>query len=229
MMMDRRDILAGFSCVAVLGTAELLRPRKKLVLMPAGAKLTDLIPSKVPGWSAAERGDIVIPRTEGTLATRLYSDQVARRYSDATGTKPDIMILGAYGAAQNDLLQLHRPEVCYPAIGFEIEGRHFVDIATQFGPVPAVALTARSIDRVEDIVYWTRIGNSLPQTAGQQRADKMQAAFAGYVGDGVLFRSSAVRRDDTPLFGELIGFLTALIGSLEQRARVALLGRPFAG
>lgn len=226
--MDRRDILAGLGCVAALGTAEMLRPRNKLVLMPPGTKLTDLIPKTVPGWSSAEGGDIVIPRTDGTLASRLYSDQVARSYRDATGTQPNIMILGAYGAAQNDMLQLHRPEVCYPAIGFQIAGRHFVDIATPFGAVPAVALTAQSQNRIEDIVYWTRVGNSLPQTAEQQRSDKLQAAFQGYVGDGVLFRSSAIRRDDTPLFDELIGFLVALIGSMGPQARIALLGKVFA-
>jgi EpsI family protein len=226
--MDRRDILAGLGCVAALGTAEFLRPRRKLVLMPAGAKLTDLIPSTVPGWSAAERGDIVVPRTEGTLATRLYSDEVARAYHDLQGTRPNIMVLGAYGAAQNDLLQLHRPETCYPAIGFEISDRHFIDIPTKFGPVPAVALTARSGERIEDIVYWTRIGDRLPQSAGQQRTDKLKIAMEGYIGDGVLLRSSAIRQDDAPLFGELTGFLSGLIASLQPRARVALLGRTFA-
>jgi EpsI family protein len=227
--MNRRDLLAGLGCAAALGSAEWLRPRDKLTLMSEGTKLTDIIPSGVGPWSAGDGGDIVIPRTEGSLAARLYSDQLARLYRDREGTAPDIMVLIAYGEAQSDILQLHRPEVCYPAIGFEIVERHFVDIPLDGGKVvPAVALTAKAGPRVEDIVYWTRLGDALPRTQGEQRIDRFRAALAGYVGDGVLARASAVRTSGSgkPLTGDLLAFMEALVRSLKPAGRVALLGRP---
>lgn len=228
-MIERRDMLAALACAGVLGSAEWLRPRRKLVLMPAGAKLTDLIPSYFGTWSAGGSGDIVIPRTEGSLAARLYDDQLARAYHESAGNLPEVMILVAHGGAQSDILQLHRPEVCYPALGFEIIARNFVDIpAGTSAAVPAVALTARSGTRVEDIVYWTRLGKTLPRTASEQRSDRLRAALAGYVGDGVLFRASAVRINDEPQFGSLTRFLEALTASLGRTARVALLGPRFA-
>ncbi len=225
-MIDRRDVLAGISCAAVLGGAELLRPRRKLILMPEGGKLKALVPDRFGDWSPGTGGDIVLPLTEGSLASRLYSDQLARIYQHPGGEWPDVMVLAAYGADQSDLLQLHRPEVCYPAIGFEITHRRFVDIAAGGGRhVPAVALTAQKGDRVEDIVYWTRLGEDLPRTAAEQRTDRFIAAVKGYVSDGVLFRASAARNGNGPVFDELTGFLQAMIAALRPEARTVLLGR----
>lgn len=226
-MIDRRDMLAGLGCAAILGTAEWLRPRRRLVLMPQGAALVDIVPATFGSWSASESGDIVIPRTEGSLASQLYGDQLARSYSNSDNDLPDVMVLAAYGSTQNDALQLHRPEVCYPAIGFEIVERRFVTVKSMRAtPIPAVALTAQAGDRLEDIVYWTRVGNDLPRTASEQRSGKLRAAIAGYIGDGVLFRASAVRQEDgRPLFDELLGFLGELIDKLTPQGAVALLGR----
>lgn len=223
--MNRRNVLAALSCAAVLGASEWLRPREKLVLMPEGKKLADIVPTRVGGWLVGEGGDIVIPRTEGSLASRLYSDQLARLYKDPNEVLPDIMVLIAYGGAQSDVLQLHRPEVCYPAIGFQIIDRNFQDIPLPSGSaVPAVGLTARGGERVEDILYWTRLGNALPRTAGEQRSDRLMAAMQGYVGDGVLVRASSVRTDGTSRIPQLTRFLEALVASLDASGRKALLG-----
>lgn len=226
--MERRDVLAGLGCVAALGTAEVLRPRRKIVLMPAGAKLKDLVPRALPGWTIGGGGDIVIPRTEGSLAAQLYSDQVGMVYHHEANDRPDVMVLVAYGPAQNDALQLHRPEVCYPAIGFEIVERHFTEIPAGGGKnIPAVALTARAGDRIEDIVYWSRLGNTLPRTMGEQRNDRLKAALEGTIGDGVLFRASSTRIGETPEFDHLVAFLGEMVSALRPAARLALLGRNY--
>lgn len=226
--MNRRDLMAGLGCVAALGTAEFLRPRRKVVLMPKGAKLEDLVPRVVDGWSSGPSDNIVLPRTEGSLAAKLYTEQFALAYHHAGDDKPDIMVLAAYGAAQNDSLQLHRPEVCYPAIGFEIIDRKFVDIPAGPGKtVPAVALTAKSGSRIEDIVYWTRMGNALPRTQGEQRTQRFESALQGYIGDGILFRSSAVRQGDAPQFDNLVHFLSELIAALRPAGRLGLLGQSY--
>lgn len=226
-MIDRRDLLVGLGCFSALGATETLRPRRKVVLMPTGAKLANIVPRRFPGWEPAQGGDIVIPRTEGTLAARLYSDQLARVYRPvAIGDATEVMVLIAYGAAQSDVLQLHRPEVCYPAVGFQITARKSVDLLLRsgFGWLPAVALTAELGGRTEDILYWTRVGNSLPRTASEQRGDRLRAAFQGYVGDGMLVRASAVRIGGTPAYGELAACLTGLVEALAPRDRPAFIG-----
>lgn len=225
-MIDRRDLLVGLGCIAAVGAAEGLRPRHKLVLMPAGAKLAGIVPRRFPGWEPAQGGDIVIPRTEGTLAAQLYSDQLARVYRPAgRSDAPEVMLLIAYGAAQSDVLQLHRPEVCYPAVGFEIIARKPFDLPIGGGRlVPAVALTARLGERIEDILYWTRVGNALPRSAGEQRRDRLRAALQGYVGDGMLVRASAVRAGEAPVHAELAACLAGLTTALAPRDRAAFIG-----
>lgn len=229
-MIDRRNLMAGLGCVSALGIAEYLRPRGRLVLMPEGRKLTDVIPEKVGAWSAGYGGDIVVPHEEDSLASKIYNDRLARIYRDDSGRRPDIMVLAAYGQTQNDTLQVHRPEVCYPANGYAITDQHMVDIRPRAGkPIPAVALTGHNghAGRTEDIIYWTRMGNALPRTAGEQRIARYEASFAGYVGDGLLFRASAVRAGRQPQFDAIGEFLGELIDATSKPLRVVLVGQDY--
>ena len=135
------------------------------------------------------------------------------------------MLLIAYGAAQSDLLQLHRPESCYPAIGFSISNRSLVDIAMPAGvKVPGVHLTATAQERVEDISYWARLGEYLPQTAGDQRQDRLRTALQGYIADGILVRASMIRNGSAPNYAKLDAFLGDLLSSLDPAKRPALIG-----
>lgn len=223
--MHRRDVLIGAACVAALAAAEALRPRTAISLRSEG-KLADIIPRQFDKWKSTDGGDIVIPRTPDSLASRLYSDMMARIYSQSDDS---IMLLIAYGEAQTDMLQLHRPESCYPAVGFAISNRHLVSIPVGDDvAVPGVALTATSGERVEDIVYWTRVGEYLPQTAGDQRRDRLQTSLRGIIPDGVLVRCSVVRTGRQPRFDLLYGFLTELMEKLKPVDRKMLVGNRLA-
>jgi len=39
-----------------------------------------------------------------------------------------VMLFASHGSKQSDALQLHRPEACYPSIGFTMKGRELVDL-----------------------------------------------------------------------------------------------------
>lgn len=228
-MIDRRDLVFGAGCALALGVAEALRPRRMLQLLKPGRKLSATIPSQFGAWQLGEGGDIVMPQTPGSLASRLYSDRVARSYRRTVPDLQDVMLLIAYGQAQSDVLQLHRPEVCYPAVGFSIAMRRLV--ALPLGPgvaVPAVMLTATAGDRTEDILYWTRLGEALPQTAGDQRVARLETAMKGYVADGVLVRASAARTSEEPKFDVLTGFLRGLVQATPDSGRAALIGTSLA-
>jgi EpsI family protein len=225
-MIARRDLLVGAGCAAALGGAEFLRPRRTLKLLREGGTMKGLIPASFAEWRLGEGGDIVEPPTPGTLAAKLYSDRVARTYRREVPEIDDVMLLAAYGAAQSDTLQLHRPEVCYPAVGFSIVSRKLVEMPVAEGvSVPAVMLSAKSGGRVEDVVYWTRLGETLPQTASDQRWARLKTAMEGYVGDGVLVRASMVRLDpDQDGFATLSTFMREMIVATKPAERAALIG-----
>lgn len=226
MSTDRRDVLAGMACLAALGGAEWLRPRQPLILMPQGGRLATIVPETIASWQRGGNGDVVVPRTDGSLASQLYGDQLARIYVRADQPGLPVMLSIAYGARQSDALQLHRPEACYPAIGFRVGASRRMDLSAPGGAVTAVALTASLPERVEDIVYWTRVGRRFPTSAAEQREMRLADAVAGLVPDGTLVRASAVRTDQSlPVFAEVTGFLEAMMDALDGSGRLALLGR----
>lgn len=224
-MIARRDVLFGSVCVAALGIAEALRPRTLLTLMP-DAPLTKLVPARFGYWALGEGGDIVVPKVPGSLSDKLYSDTLTRLYID-TRTGEEVMLLIAYGRAQSDILQLHRPETCYPAIGLAIQARKNNDIPLKANiSIPAVALTAGQESRIEDIVYWTRLGEYLPRSAADQRRDRLKTAMDGIIGDGVLVRASMLRHgaNDQERYSYLNAFLAALVTSMAPSNRAGFIG-----
>lgn len=220
--MNRRDVLLGATCCAGLAAAEWLRPRRVVDLL-GGRNLDAVFPRQFGRWRSSDGGDIVIPQNPGSLADRLYAKQMLRTYVGPDAPEP-VMLLVAYGASQSDTLQLHRPEACYPAVGFTIARRQLVPIGV--GPValPAVLLTAQATGRVEDIAYWTRLGEYLPQTAAQQRRDRLSAGLDGYVGDGVLVRTSTVRAGGEPRYRMLEDFLREMVMATAPADRQVLIG-----
>lgn len=135
----------------------------------------------------------------------------------------------AYGEVQIDSLQLHRPEVCYTAVGFEISATERTDIALAPGVLlPARQLVARNDQQVESILYWTRIGDDLPTSGSEQRYVKLGQQMAGYIADGILVRVSTPQEASPQVYEQLCEFSRELISNISKPDLPALLGRPLA-
>lgn len=226
-MMDRRDVLFGLGCVAAAGGAAWLRPNDYQRLMPTET-LAKSIPEAFGRWSIDRSIGVVLPPSEGSLADRLYDEILARAYlQPAAAESGSVMCLITYGSRQSDALQLHRPEVCYPAVGFQVTD--YQKRMLKFRPgaeLPIVQMSARLGQRVEDVLYWTRVGEDFPQDAADQRAKRLWASLAGKVGDGVLVRMSKVRAqpDAAPGFEDLNQFAREMLQSLRPDIQRGLVG-----
>ena len=220
-MMRRRDLLIAALGLGAAGAAEALRPRRKLVLLKGGT-IADSLPTKFGAWTAEGSDSLVSPDQAGRLAKTLYSEIVQRIYhDDDVGA---VMVLAAYGDTQSDLLQLHRPESCYPAIGFRIESSVPASIKLAGGPLlPVRRVVATAEDRRENIVYWTRVGEALPLSGKAQREVRLQNALQGFVGDGILMRCSMVG-DSAESFAVLDNFVPTLLAAVPRDRRPALIG-----
>lgn len=220
--MDRRAFLIGAGCLASAAGATALHPRERVSLM-GGLRLDDAIPDKFAGWSRYETNQIVTPEGENSLAKQLYSQSVARLY--VRGDEEFVMMLIAYGDTQSDTLQLHRPEVCYPAFGMEIIDNRRTDIPV----APTVSLPGRNLiainaERREYVTYWTRIGQSLPTTGREQRDVKLRNAFAGLIPDGALARFSTIAETAAPAFATNRRFIEDLMTHVSPAVRRVLAG-----
>ena len=228
-MPDRREFLIGGVGVGAFGLAEYLKPRRTVRLF-TGFTLEQAVPKRFGHWREHPGGNVIAPAAPNSLADRLYSATLTRIYYPADESGPPVMLLIAYGGEQSDLLQLHRPETCYPAVGLAIAQRELGAVPLRGGAqVPSVMLSAVSQERVEDIVYWTRLGEALPRTASEQRSDRLRAAMVGTIGDGILVRASTIRFDGAPAWPYLTRFLGELVTALPPKARPGFVGSERAG
>lgn len=221
-MIDRRDVLLGGGMLVAAGAAAALTPRRHVELLH-GRKLEAIVPPAIGAWQTTPSQAFILPKTPGSLADRLYSDTVSRLYV-APNALPVMMVL-AYGNLQSDLLQLHRPEVCYAAVGFQISNSTKLALPVAPGiAVPARELTASTDNRIEPITYWTRIGDFLPTTRREQRTMRLREQLAGIVPDGILVRLSTVAEPTPATFAALASFARTFILAVKPADRGILVG-----
>ncbi len=223
--MNRRDLLIGGAMLTAAGAAAALTPRERLILL-GDRRLEDIVPEKIGDWTHVPSSAFVLPKTPGSLADRLYSQTISRLYESPT--REPVMLVIAYGSQQSDLLQLHRPETCYAAVGFSISDSSVADVPLGKGILPLRELVATSEQRVEPIAYWTRIGDDLPTDGRAQRWVRLNQQLHGLVPDGVLVRISTVAEGTPQVFAGLRDFAVQMVASMRPVDRAALVGRPLA-
>jgi len=224
--MRRRDLILAGMGLAAVGGAEVLKPRKRLILL-RDTTIEETVPTRFGGWESESVSDLVGPEQAGRLARTLYSEIVTRVYREpATGA--GVMFLAAYGDTQSDLLQLHRPESCYPAVGFTLASAQSVELPLPGGAqLPARRIVATLEDRVESILYWARMGETLPQTGDQQRMARLENAMKGFVPDGILVRCSTVGEPEQA-FKTVDRFVVSMLEAIPKARRAALVGTSLA-
>ncbi len=221
-MIQRRDLIIGGACIAAGAAAYGLKPRRRVSLQ--GSAKLDALPRQFDGWTSRDVSDLVAPKTPDSMAARLYDETVGRVYTHATsGT--EIMMLLAHGDSQSNDLQVHRPEVCYPAFGFAISRSQAIDLPLPGGvTVPSRRLVATAPGRQENIIYWARLGEFLPTNGAQQRLDRLETSIHGYVADGLLARFSAIGSDPATSFRQVAGFIADLMRAVPSPERASLIG-----
>lgn len=216
----------GAACVVGAGAAHAMRPRRNVSLL-GDRKLTDIVPATFGDWQSEDVGDPLAINGPGTLSAKLYNQLLVRTYRNTEGRQ--LLVLLAYGGRQTDELQLHRPEICYPAFGFNLIRNEAVDVPVAPGvSVPARRLSAENSERAESIIYWSRMGEYLPRDGGQQRADRLRIAMQGIIPDGLLCRFSAAQAQDGSPWADIEAFLPAFLGAIKPDARRVLIGSKLA-
>ena len=222
-MTSRRDILIGCACLAGAGTAYALVPRRKVSLL-GPVTVASIVPRSFGDWVSRDVTDLVAPKEEDSLASRIYGETVGRVYSRPAGGA-QIMMLLAHGDTQSDDLQLHRPEVCYPAFGYAISQNREVDIPLAAGAaVQGRSLVATAPESQETILYWSRLGEYFPTSRGQQHFDRTRTAMQGIVADGILARFSVEGGRPADAYEAMQPFVSQLIRSMKPTHRAALVG-----
>lgn len=220
--VSRRQMLVGGALLGTAALAVAATPRSRLDLLGKD-KLEALVPGEVGNWSFLSKSGLVVP-PEDQLSEQLYDQLLTRVYVGEN--RPAIMLLIAQSPSQDGTLQVHRPEVCYPASGYRLsESRvHRINLPGRQAVLPTRMFTAVGDARTEQLLYWTRVGFELPTTWGEQRMAVARANFRGQVPDAVLVRISTIMSSAPAALEALDEFARSLVASLPPKGKLALLG-----
>lgn len=220
---SRRAVMIGGAMLATGAATFAATPRRSEHRL-ANVKLGTLISKEIGPWRYTSPAGVVVASEDPDGAPKDGYDQLVTRVYEATGL-PTIMLLLAYGSTQGGSLRLHRPETCYPGQGFRLS--EFGDTSFSFAGgsvVPARRFSATREDRVERLLYWTRISRSFPLNTLAEYGAIVSSVVRGVVPDGILVRVSTVGAGTTADDGVLHQFVDAMVATASPQGRIVLLG-----
>ncbi|MDO8314048.1 MAG: EpsI family protein [Rugosibacter sp.] len=222
MNLIRKSLLLLTLMCAASALAVVLHPTQKIADQKPAINLEAMIPQRFGDWHE-------VPQSLATLANpqqiellnKIYNQTLSRTYSNSQGYR--IMFLIAYGGDQSDGTQVHKPEVCYPAQGFQLLKKSAATIVLPFGSLLVTRVDAELGQRREPITYWITIGDQVVQSGIQKKLIEMRYGFTGKIPDGLLTRVSSIDQDTAHAYDIQEKFINQMLGAVtpEQRQRLA--------
>jgi len=213
--LNRRKCLLGLAFAATAGIAAWRQPRTRLDYL-GQLKLEDLVPKKIGAWNFVAASGLVVPPQDQLLAA-IYSQLLTRVYWD--GQNSPIMLLLAESGSQTGFLQIHRPEFCYTASGYQISESTSHPIRLDNKTIPASTIDATTGGPVERVVYWTRIGDRMPTSWKEQRLAVAEQNLEGIVPDAILVRVSTVSSDGPAARAAIDRFVRSMLQAISPQMR----------
>ena len=226
MNTQRRKALAFVAlAVASGGAAIAMVPRAGVVEMTASMPLETLFPATFKGWKIDP--DIIPLEPSADLRKVIqasYDQTLSRTYVNPQGYR--VMLSVAYGGRRNQGMDIHRPEVCYPAQGMALR-RDTRETLLAFGDerLPLKRMVAGAGSRNEPISYWLVIGRSVASFGFGHRLALLKYGLTGHVPDGMLVRVSSIDDDSAQAFTEQDDFLRDMLAAMSPDFRHRLLGQ----
>lgn len=216
--IDRRKVVLGLLFCSAAGIAAWRRPTRHLDFLGA-QKLEDLVPKTIGPWKFVSASGLVVPPKD-QLMEAIYSQLLTRVYSNG---EKSVMLLIAQSGGQTGFLQIHRPEICYTAGGYQISG--IAPHSIQVGPkmLRANAMDASSGGSTEHVLYWTRVGNKVPANWTQQKLDTAEQNLEGIIPDAILVRVSIVGDDGNAARASLDEFVRMMLASIPANRRAVFI------
>jgi EpsI family protein len=218
-------LVAGGLMVFSAAGAKYLTPTHPMAQTRAATPLEQMIPTRFDDWREEKIpvSAVVDPQIAEQLR-RIYTQIVTRTYVNGQGER--IMLSVAYGTDQSDTSQVHYPEVCYPAQGFQVTDNREGVVSLGNASLPVRRLqTHFQQQRFEPITYWTTVGDQVVTNKLDKKMVEMRYGFNGTIPDGLLFRISSIDADSGRAFALQEQFVRAMALSLDPAARLRLMGQ----
>lgn len=225
MNRQRRKALAFVAAAMASGAGAMaLVPRAGVAEMTAALPLETLFPAAFRTWKIDPD---VLPLEVGAELRKViaesYDQTLSRTYVNAHDYR--VMLSVAYGGRRNQGMDIHRPEVCYPAQGLALrrDTREEV-VAFDRDRLSLKRLVAGTGARNEPISYWLVIGHDVASFGYGHRIALLKYGLTGHVPDGMLIRVSSIDDDEPGAFAAQDVFLRDMLDAMAPDFRRRILG-----
>lgn len=212
--------------VIAAGIAVKLTPTISLADELPQINLKKMVPSAFGEWQEILNAStqIIDPQQKQTIE-KIYSETLNRTYINQAGYR--IMLSIAYGKNQSDSLQLHEPEICYPAQGFALlsQSKDKLQITDKPGQtIPITRLTTSLGQRNEPVTYWVTVGDNVVQGQFNKKMIEIRYSFKGRIPDGMLVRLSSIDSESDRAFAMQNQFAALMIRSIDSALQPRFVG-----
>jgi len=160
----------------------------------AQVPLESIFPMQFGGWRPDPASSVFVrPAVDQARQFQMYDQVLERTYINDQGQR--LMLSVAYGRQQSVGLQMHRPEVCYRAGGFQVQDIAPATITVAGRSLPVTHLLAHMDGRPEPITYWRLLGSGVVTDDSSFKLQQLTQGLRGRVLDGLLVRVSSIDRD----------------------------------
>lgn len=218
-----RNFLLLILMLAASGLALALRPTLKIADQGSSTDLETMIPRTFGDWREEQQNAVqIVDPQQKELIDKIYTQTLSRTYVNSRGYR--IMLALAYGKDQRDAMQVHYPEVCYPAQGFSLQEKQNGTLATERGAIPVTRILTSLGQRNEPVTYWTTVGDRVVQTGIQKKLAEMSYGLSGKIPDGMLIRISSIDAEAAHAYKMQTQFADQMLGALTPEYRQRLNG-----
>lgn len=185
--------------------------------------LETLFPKQFGPWRIDVNLPVILPAPDvQAQLDAVYNQVLSRTYVNGIGQR--IMLSVAYGGDQSDGTSAHRPEVCYPAQGFEITANTKSAQSAAGGTLVVRKLMSRLGGRNEPITYWVVVGSEIATSGIEQKLAQMRYGLRGVIADGMLVRVSSIDADMARGHAIQAGFIADMAAAIPSPARPRVFG-----
>jgi EpsI family protein len=218
-----KAVVALLLMVVAFAVAAAWKPTMYLADSRPKVDLETLFPKQFGEWSMDTRmpAQLVSP-DQAAVLNAIYSQTLSRSYVNKQGHR--VMLSVAYGGDQSDATRAHRPEVCYPAQGFQILSSAQDTLSTPSRPLRVRQLVARQGGRIEPITYWIIVGDKITLGGSEQKLAQLSYSVRGVIPDGMLVRVSTIDSDSKQAFAIHEAFISDMSTAMRSEDLPQVIG-----
>ncbi|MGB4812481.1 MAG: exosortase-associated protein EpsI, B-type [Methylophilaceae bacterium] len=225
MKVPNKSLWIGLALIAAFWVAIVLKPTQLTAALGPKVNLEQMIPEQFGKWKV-DKSIVpveVSPDIKESL-DKLYSQVLSKTYINEDGKR--IMLSISYGGNQgNDEYQVHRPEYCYVAQGFELQ-----DVGEQLLQLSGAKIAVRRLEakqgaRIEPITYWITIGDQATLPGLRRKIAQLKYGLTGKIPDGMLVRVSSISSNRQEAYQLQDSFINQMLDVVSPEYRSKIIGK----